>query len=153
MKRSTIAVAGAIVLALIGGGTAAAITLNGQEPAPEASATSTPAPSQTDAPAAAGTTPPLVAETPTPLRGEDAEAAYLLEVRSRLAKIQTQIPNATDEQLIAVAYEACERITGGESSEGMSVIEGEEISTHGYYMDSGSIITSARLTLCPPVKE
>lgn len=94
-------------------------------------------------------TPPLVADpTPAALSDEDAEAAYLLEVRDRLTKIRTQIPDVTDEQLLAAAQDACDRLAAGESGENMTLIEGET-TTNGYYMDSGAIIISARLTMCP----
>lgn len=96
------------------------------------------------------TTTPLVAEKSSTATADAAEleAAYLVEVRDRLSKIHTQIPNATDEQLIATAYEACDRIAEGTSGEDMTLIEGET-RTNGYYMDTAAISTSAALTICP----
>lgn len=91
---------------------------------------------------------PLSAETPQPLNAEEAEVAFLVEVHDRLAKIQSQIPNATDQQLVTAAQEACDRLESGESGENMSLIDGEE-ETNGYFMDSGAIIIAARLTMCP----
>lgn len=146
MKTGIAAIAAAAVL-VIGGGTAYALSTNAQEPASvETTATSTPSPTATESEA------PLVAEPPAPsATTENTEDAFLIEVRSRLAKIRTQIPEATDEQLLDAANEACDRIEGGESSAEMSLIEGET-QTGGYFMDSGAIITSARLTMCPPTE-
>lgn len=61
----------------------------------------------------------------------------------------TQIPDATDAQLLEAGYKACDRIESGEPSEDISLIEGET-RTRGYYMDSGAIITAARVTICSP---
>lgn len=80
--------------------------------------------------------------------GDDPEQSYITQVRDRLSKIQSQIPDATDEQLLAAANEACERLESGESGENMTLIDGEE-TTNGYFMDSGAIIIAARMTLCP----
>lgn len=103
-----------------------------------------------ETPAVAESPEPVVAETPHPSAqpSDDAEAAFLTEVRDRLAKIRTQIPDVTDEQLLTIAHDACARLDSGESGEDMTLIEGEQV-THGYYMDSGAIIIAARLTMCP----
>lgn len=149
MKKSAIAAIATAAVLVVGGGTAYALSTNGQAAtAPaliEATATTTPTATESAA--------PLVAETPAPLAAaENANDAFLIEARSRLAKIRTQIPDATDAQLLDAAHEACERIEGGESSAEMSLIEGETKSDAGYFMDSGAIITSARLTMCPPTE-
>lgn len=96
----------------------------------------------------AETTAPLVAEEPSAATAEDQEAAFLDEVRDRLSKIRTQIPNVTDAQLLDSARTACARLDAGESGENMTLIEDEQL-TNGYYMDSGAIIIAARLTMCP----
>ncbi len=58
------------------------------------------------------------------------------------------IPNATDAQLLDAGREACERRAAGEPSETVSVIDGEQQSGLGLYVDSGTIITAAANTLC-----
>lgn len=149
MKRSTLAVIATAAVLVVGGGTAYALTTN-QEPAPIETVTATPAPDETPGPAPTESTEPLVAEDETEtLISDDVEAAYLLDIRARLARIESQIPNATDEQLIAVGYTACELIAAGESGEDTSLIEGETRSIHGYFADSGAILTAAAMSLCP----
>lgn len=101
--------------------------------------------------ASAETPAPLVAEKPE-ASTDNAESDYLVKVRDRIAKIQTQIPNATDAQLLEAGYAACERIEAGISGEDWSIIEGETM-TNGYYMDSAAISGSARTTLCPAVSQ
>ena len=139
MKTRIVAIAAAAVLAIT-------LTGCGED---TTSTDATPQSLMQEEPSSEETATPLVAETaPNQRSDKDAEAAFLDEVRSRLAKIQTQIPNVTDEQLLAAAYEACQRLDSGESGENMSLIDGET-TTGGYYMDSGAIIISARLTMCP----
>lgn len=102
--------------------------------------------SSTSGPSAA----PLVAETPSAPGGEGT-AGFLDKVRDRLAKLDSQIPNASDEQLISAGQEACDRLRAGESTDLMSVIDGEQRSgaNHdGYYYDSNAIIMAAQLKLC-----
>lgn len=151
MKTRIAAIATAAVL-VVGGGTAYALSSNDQ-PAPVETVTSTPeaTPTETAEPEA---TEPIVAESPAPpVAADDPEAAYLIEVRARLARIQTQIPNVTEEQLLTLGWDACGRVERGEPTEGMSLIEGEAKSDAGYYSDSSAIIIAARLTLCHPVTE
>lgn len=96
---------------------------------------------------------PTASETPEALTAEsaapvaDSEAAYLERVRAEL-RPENVIPNATDEQLLAAGREACERRAAGEASDTISVIDGEPQSALGLYVDSGTIITAARNTLC-----
>jgi hypothetical protein len=150
VKTRIAAIAAAIALTMLMTGCAAAriVLENVQQDssAAQSAEASTPTPEATESDA------PLIAGSPAPpVAAENAEDAFLIEVRSRLAKIRSQIPDATDEQLLDSAHEACERIEGGESSAEMSLIEGET-QTGGYFMDSGAIITSARLTMCPPTE-
>ena len=102
-------------------------------PTPEATATTSPE--------------PIVAK---PVDGaEPNEAAFIEFVRGRLATFPSQIPDVTDEQLMAAAADACERIRGGESVEGMSVIEDEVPSeAGGYFYDSNAIIAGAQMHIC-----
>lgn len=138
ITAARIALTALIVLTLTG--CAGTVSSDASEPQDAAQA----APSETTA--------PLTAQKSSEQTDADAEAAYLSTVRERLSRIVSQIPDATDEQLLAAGYDACDRLADGESSEGMSVIQDEQKSKHGYYSDSGHIITSATLTLCPPTE-
>lgn len=115
---------------------------------PRSFAQSVPSETPEVAPEPSPSTEPLIAAPDAEMTEAEAEAAYLVTVRERLSKIRTQIPNASDEQLLIAARDACERLEAGESGENMTLIEGEDL-TNGYYMDSGAIIISARLTMCP----
>lgn len=90
---------------------------------------------------------PLVAETPIDTSAGEAEANFIKQVRAGLPA-NTQIPNATDQQLLDAGKAACERYAQGESYENMSVIEGET-QVDGYYYDSAAIILAAVNTICP----
>lgn len=146
MPKRGLVIASAIAAVLVvGGGTATAIALAGQasDTAPETVAASEPAASET--------APPLVAETAGPVTADEADAKYLEFVRGDLP-INTSIPNATDEQLIAGGHEACEQLLAGVDSESIRLIEGEE-PVNGYYMDSASMITGGRYFYCPETIE
>ena len=97
---------------------------------------------------ASETAAPLVAETPAESAPADDEALYLEEVRDRLPAT-TIIPDATDEQLLAAGQEACERRDAGESSDDITLIEGEVRGEGGYFVDSQAIVGAAWITLCP----
>lgn len=90
---------------------------------------------------------PLVAQDPGEQSDFEKEAAYLEAVHDRLSRIQSQIPDATDEQLLAAADDAC-RLANDTNNDELSLIDGET-KTNGYYMDSSAIIISARMTICP----
>lgn len=107
------------------------------------------APASTTADTASATTAPLVAETPATPDVDDADAAFLEQVRENLP-VKTVIPNATDAQLLAAGREACQRTEAGEAGEEISVIEGEELAASGYYLSSLVIVQAARKTLCIP---
>lgn len=93
-----------------------------------------------------GTVEPLTAETPA--ASEDGgEAAFLEEVRANL-RPDNVIPNATDEQLLAAGRKSCELRAAGETSDTISVIDGEEKDAHGYYRDSVQIVQAAATTIC-----
>ena len=92
---------------------------------------------------------PLVAETPAADESAaSAEAAFLDYVRESLAA-NTTIPDATDDQLLAAGIEACDRLAAGETSDMISVIEGEQPNGLGYFEDSGWIVSGAGQFLCP----
>lgn len=133
MKRASIAIAALIALTLTG----CASTADETPSAPQSTPSATP-----DA---------LVAETPAAGEADDAEAAFVEkfhEVRATMPG-DSQIPNATAEQLLTAGEEACSRLDTGESSDTIVLIDGEEKNGAGYYSDSGAIISSARQTLCP----
>lgn len=136
MKRTTIAAIAAVVL----------LTLTGCAESANSAADKPSSPMTTEPVAPSETPEPLVAETPS---AQQTDAAFLSFVRGRLATFPSQIPDATDEQLLDAAAIACERLQDGESVEKMSVIEGEQPSeVGGYFYDSNAIIAGAQMHLC-----
>jgi len=132
--------AGLVVLLAL---TGCAATPSATEPAEPSQVTASAEPS----PEPTETVEPLVAEDPTLEVDVDT---YLTFVRGRLASFPSQIPDATDEQLVETGWLACERILGGESPLGMTVIDGEKPSEiGGYYYDSNAIVAGAQIHLCP----
>lgn len=94
---------------------------------------------------------PLTAETPTTAASDapaTPEAAFLAKVRDILPD-DTSIPNASDDQLIAAAYDACNQMATGLDSTLVSVINGEQKDSLGYYRDSARIGSVAKQTICP----
>lgn len=90
---------------------------------------------------------PLVAETAKAHEGNESE--FLTEVRELLPAL-TQIPDATDDQLIASGREACERMAEGETSDDIVLIDGEKANPDsGLYLDTIAILTAAVRDLCP----
>lgn len=95
------------------------------------------------------TTAPLVAESDEDAETADTpEAAFLAELRPLLDNDQTQIPDASDEQLLAAGADACTQIANGERPEDVRVIEGEKPTDLGGYQDSGRIGFVANEHLC-----
>ena len=94
-------------------------------------------------------TAPLVAETPVAPTVDAADAAFLEYVRENVLP-ETQIPNATDEQLIAAGHDACEQLESGVALENVRVVDGEtpHPSTSAYY-DTSAIMGGAILSYCP----
>ena len=97
------------------------------------------------------------AETVEPLKAtpQDEPAAdgtpeeqYLASVREVLDPETTQIPDATDEQLLAAGADACEQIADGTLPDKVRVIEGEQPDDAAYYVDSMIIGGAASKTLC-----
>lgn len=88
---------------------------------------------------------PLVAETQAPAAAS-GDAQYLKDVRKALTNgRQTQIPNASDEQLIKAGHDACAAVAAGTPEAKVTVIEGETFDDNwGGYMDSSIILTIAR---------
>lgn len=121
-----------------------ALVLTGCSAAPTPASTLNPVETVTETTEAEPTVEPLVAETTAPATGEEQ---FLTYVRENLPA-NTVIPDATDEQLLAAGEEACDRIAAGESTDDMTLIDGEQRPDGGYYRDSGNIITGARLHLC-----
>lgn len=112
--------------------------------------TSTPAsapssPASVSVERAAPTVAPLVAETPS-TEAASGDVQYLKDVRKALTNgRQTQIPNASDEQLIRAGHDACVAIATGTPEGKVSVIAGETFDDNwGGYMDSNIILTIAR---------
>lgn len=159
MKRSTTAVIiSALALALIGGGTAVALTGNNPEPQPTETIVSEPTPTgasaqpDTNESPAGGATEPLTAETPVALDGDAADAKFLEIVRGELLP-DTQIGNATDAQLIAAGHDACQQATDRVPWEDIRVVKDEKPATSGYYMDTSAILFGAQQIYCPETIE
>ena len=143
MKRAALigTVTAAILVAGAGVGAAIATT---QIPA------ATPAPS-VGASEISGANPtaeatPLVAETPT--APDDADAAFLAYVRAELAP-ETSIGDASDEALIAAGHTGCEQAAAGVPWEEIRLVEGEQPTWAGYYMDTSAILNGALYNYCP----
>ena len=91
---------------------------------------------------------PLRAETAAP-EVSDADTAFLAYVR-RTVLPETQIPNATDQQLIDAGHEACHQLASGVALEDVRVVDGETAhpSTGAFY-DTSAIMGGAILNYCP----
>ena len=107
--------------------------------APTVTVTATPEPAGEPAPE------PLVASTPEPTAsGSDDE--FVTEVRIRLK----YLPDATDEQLIASAHQACDKMAAGEDKGQVRLVEGEQpVGFYEVYPDSLAIATWAAKVYCP----
>lgn len=99
-----------------------------------------------DAPAES--TAPLAAEAPATNSGGSDEAAFLAAVRENLPA-NTQIPDATDEQLLSAGADACAALDAGTPGDQISVIDGETKNGADLFGDSAAIVTTARQTICP----
>lgn len=92
---------------------------------------------------------PLVAEAPdAPDATNDRDAAFVALVRAKLLP-DTQIPNATDEQLIAAGRDACEQVADGVKLEDVRVVDGEKPYPNGIYYDTSAILNAALSAYCP----
>lgn len=129
MKRS------AVVLALL-----AALTLTGCTAAPDT------APSEPED--ATESAEPLAAETPTEAGTSEADTLFLTYVRDNLLP-ETQIPDASDEQLIAAGHVACEQLESGVALEAVRVVEGEQPHKNGNFYDTSAIMNGALKAYCP----
>ena len=90
----------------------------------------------------------LTAEPSEPATAEDADAAFLAYVRAELPP-KTSIGDAPDEQLIAAGQEACAQVTEGVAWEDIRLVEGEQPSGTGYYLDTSAILNGALYNYCP----
>lgn len=100
------------------------------------------------APAAVESTEPLAAAEPTAEPTEDADAAFLQYVVAELPPA-TSIADASDEQLIAAGHEACEQANAGVAWEEIRLVEGEQPTPNGDYLDSSAILNGALYNYCP----
>lgn len=89
---------------------------------------------------------PLAVETPAAEPAASHES-YLVAVRAELGEL-TQIPDATDEQLIDAARSACEQMASGVGISDVRVVEGETANDLGYFQDSQRIAAVASETVC-----
>ncbi|PRB14458.1 DUF732 domain-containing protein [Microbacterium sp. MYb62] len=106
------------------------------------------APAATESASPVESAAPLSAETAPP-EISDPDTAFLAYVRKTLLP-ETQIPRATDKQLIDAGHEACRQLESGVALEDVRVVEGETAhpSTGGYY-DTSAIMGGAILSYCP----
>jgi hypothetical protein len=116
------------------------LTLSGCAGAAEDAGDVSPAPSASESAA------PLTAETPDDPADDDE--AFLAYVRENLAPA-TQIPDATDAQLIAAGEQACEQLESGVAHGDVRVVDGEVPNGADIYADSSAIMNGAVLTYCP----
>lgn len=114
-----------------------------------------PASQETDEPAVTQSSPeapePLVAQTAAPEEVDDPEVLFVAkfhEMRDSMAGA-SQIPDATDDQLIASGWEACELIRSGTSPDSVRLVDGEHPNGADVYADSSALMNAALLTLCP----
>lgn len=137
MKKVTAALAVLLALTLTG---CASATGNAAEERTAPVATETVTPEETPA--------PLVAEEPAP-EASGPDAKFLEYVRGAILP-ETQIGNATDQQLIDAGHEACRQLEAGTALEDVRVVEGETAhpSTGAYY-DTSAIMSGAILNYCP----
>lgn len=96
-------------------------------------------------------------ETPEPLASEveaesetpsEADAKFLAYVRDNLLP-QTQIPDASDEELISAGHEACEQLDAGTAFEDVRVVDGEQAHENGAFYDTSAIMNGAIVAYCP----
>jgi hypothetical protein len=87
-------------------------------------------------------------ETPAAedLTAEDEQ--FLSIVRGELLP-DSGIADATDADLIAAGHDGCEQVEAGVPLEEIRLVEGEEPSSTGYYMDSSAIFFGAQQVYCP----
>ena len=148
MKRSTLIgtiAAGALV---VGVGVGAAIAVN-LDPAPETTTAATP----TETADEVGQTPGGTdGETPAPEATDvaEADAAFLAYVEQETPDFtETVLPSMTDEELIAAGHEGCELMRVGTPLEEIRLVEGEQPTDAGYYLDTSAIFNGALYNYCP----
>lgn len=124
-----------------------ALTLTGCAGTPESAGDERPAPSASESTAPSATPEPLEAEMPA--NADDPDAKFLAYVRDTLLP-DTQIPNATDAQLIEAGHEACRQLESGTPHEEVRVVDGETPHpSTGYHYDTSAIMGGAVLSYCP----
>jgi hypothetical protein len=125
-----------------------ALTLTGCASATGNAAEEVTAPVVTETAAPEETPAPLVAEEPAN-EASGPDAKFLEYVRGAILP-ETQIGNATDQQLIDAGHEACRQLEAGTALEDVRVVEGEiaHPSTGAYY-DTSAIMGGAILNYCP----
>lgn len=125
-----------------------ALTLTGCAGGSDNAADERTAPAVSESAAPDETAAPLTAEEPAD-EADTPDSKFLEYVRGALLT-ETQIGNATDEQLIEAGHEACEQLAAGTALEDVRVVEGETAhpSTGAFY-DTSAILSGAILNYCP----
>jgi len=125
-----------------------ALTLTGCASGPDGTEGERTAPVATETAEPEGTSAPLVAEKPAS-EADSPDAKFLEYVRDTILP-ETQIGNATDQQLIDAGHEACRQLEAGTALEDVRVVDGETAhpSTGAYY-DTSAILSGAIINYCP----
>jgi hypothetical protein len=149
--KTRIAVIGALAVALIGGGTAYALT-SGQTPAPSETVATSPTPTDSATPEPEPT--PDAEGTPTadPTPSVDDDDGYLAYVRAEMPPI-TQLDRYSDGDLIALGHEACKQISEKTPLENLRLVDGEEPTPQGYWLDTSAVFNGALLHYCPELMQ
>lgn len=138
MKRTTIAAIAAVALLTLTGCAESAGNATAEGSTVEASSPVSPI----------ETPEPLVAESPGAPAPDEADAQFLELVRGELLP-GSGIRNATDQQLIAAGHEGCDQVKAGVPLEDIRLVEGEEATSTGYYMDTSALFLGAQQVYCP----
>ena len=139
------------MIGLVAATAATLLLLTGCASTPDAPANTAKSAESSDA---AETVAPLTAEPPAAAdAGQSPEDAYLDVMRIRLEADRppieaTQIPNASDAQLLEAAAAACEQLAAGTEHHAVRVVDGETPNQLGRYNDSADIAGYASEFIC-----
>lgn len=147
MKRGAFigTIAGAALVVGMAGGAVGATLATSQAPTPAPAISTEPTPAATAVPDS------LAAETPAADEpASEADAVFLAYVEEQTPTwTTTRLPDLSDEDLIAAGHEACEQIAAGVPSETLRLVEDEEASPMGDFVDSSAIFNGAITAYCP----
>lgn len=90
---------------------------------------------------------PVQTEAPEPAALTEAETAYLELVRTR--NDRKEIAAATDEELVALAHQACEELAVTPDQNALRLFPEETANSLGFYNSSATVGVFAGETICP----